>query len=213
VFFPFIGHEVKQNFVKKSKMKPEKDIQYPVLDEIRSRWSGRSFADKVIEKEHIMQLIEAARWAPSSYNEQPWRFIVTEKGTKEFDLLAATLLPGNAPWASEAAILMLTVVKQYFSQNQKPNRFAYHDLGQSVAFMNLQAEKLKINVHQMAGFRKNEAETSFNIPDGFEAVTVIAMGYRGDIGNISPELQQKELAAQSRKDISEIAFFNQHKIN
>lgn len=193
-------------------MKPEKDIQYPVLDVIRSRWSGRAFSDRMIEKDSVMQLLEAARWAPSSYNEQPWRFIVTEKGSPAFDTLLSTLMSGNSPWAENASHLLLTLVKKKFDRNDTVNHYAFYDLGQAVAFMNLQAEHLGINMHQMAGFRKDEAASLFEIPEAYAVATVIALGYRGSQEKLPVEWRSKEVAKQQRFELNEIAFFNEHNL-
>ena len=191
--------------------KPQKDIQYPVNQLIEKRWSGRAFADKKVEDEKIQSLFEAARWAPSSMNEQPWRFILTHKGDAAHEKLFSALSPGNQLWAGKAPVLLLTVIKTVFSQNNKPNEYALHDLGLAMGQFGLQATELGLNLHQMAGFDKEKAKKLFNLPENYEPATVVALGYLGEADMLPEKYQKSELAPQTRKKIEEFAFENEWK--
>lgn len=174
------------------------DTEYPVLELIEQRWSPRSFSDEPVDPQLLRQLFDAARWAPSSYNEQPWRFIVaTRQQPEEYEHLVDILLPGNQRWAQEAPVLILTVVKTGFSRNGTTNRAAQHDLGQAVAYLTLEAMRHDLYLHQMAGIDLEEASVRFHIPEGYEPFTAIALGYRG---NTEPSPNR------SRKDLDEIVF-------
>ena len=184
------------------------DTEYPVLDLIKRRWSPRAFSDKPVDPELLRQLFEAARWAPSSFNEQPWRFIVADKENAEaYEKLSFILNEYNRKWADEAPVLGLTVIKTVFSKNGKPNRVAQHDLGQAIAHLTLEAMRHDLYVHQMAGILLDRARELFNIPDGYEPVTMFALGYLGDPDRLPDAMQSSEKADRSRKDLDEIVFW------
>ena len=186
--------------------KPQKDIQHPVHPLIEKRWSGRAFADREVEDEKIHSLFEAVRWAPSSMNEQPWRFIITHKGDTAYQKLFSALNAGNQLWTGDAPVLILTVVKTVFSKTGGLNTYALHDLGLAMGQFGLQATELGLNLHQMAGFDKEKARELFNLPENYEPATVIALGYLGDPGTLPEKHQQSEQAPQTRKKIEEFAF-------
>ncbi len=186
--------------------KPPKQTDYPVHELIASRWSGRAFADRDVEESKIKSLFEAARWASSSYNEQPWHFIITRKGESSHEKLFNTLMSGNQAWAGEAPILILTIAKVTLSRNEKPNNYARHDLGLAMGQFSLQATELGLNLHQMAGFDKTAAKELFNLPETFEPVTVVALGYLGDPKTLPENYQKSEQAKQTRKKIGEFVF-------
>ncbi|MDX1637801.1 MAG: nitroreductase family protein [Balneolaceae bacterium] len=174
------------------------ETEYPVLKPIQRRWSPRSFSDKLVEPEKLNQLFEAARWAPSSYNEQPWRFIVATKEDPEaYNRLLDILSPGNQQWAGDAPVLILTVVKETFSRNGKRNRAAEHDLGQAVAYLSLEAIRHHLYVHQMAGIDIEKARETYEIPAGYHPFTALALGY---LGKETPSENRK------RRDFDEIVF-------
>jgi nitroreductase len=189
--------------------KPQKDIQYPVHHLIEKRWSGRAFADRKVENEKIYSLFEAVRWAASSMNEQPWRFIITHKGDAAYQKLFSILNAGNQLWTGDAPILILTVVKTVFSKTGALNAYALHDLGLAMGQFGLQATELGLNLHQMAGFDKNKTRELFNLPENYEPATVIALGYLGDPGLLPEKYQQSEQAPQTRKKIEEFVFENE----
>ncbi len=149
-----------------------------VHDLINRRWSPRGFNSKPIEAWNIESLFEAARWAPSSFNEQPWRFIyATQDDPEEYQGLLDTLMERNQEWAQTAPLLIAGVAKTNLSRNDKPNKHALYDLGQAVNSIVLQATSLDLYVHQMAGFSPEKAIQSLDIPQGYEAVVMMAVGY------------------------------------
>ncbi len=149
---------------------------HPIHDLLRRRWSPNAFDDRPIEPEKLRSLLEAARWAPSSSNLQPWHFIVAEKGTEGHARLAGCLTGNNTDWAPHAPVLMLAVAHL----DRKPdvtNRHAWYDVGQAVAHMTVQAMAMDLFVHQMGGFSRSKAIEAFDIPDRREPTTAIAIGY------------------------------------
>ncbi len=146
-------------------MEKPADAQYPIHDLIKRRWSPRAFSDRPVERDILRSLLEAARWAPSSNNEQPWNFIVATKDDQaEFSRLLSCLVEGNSLWAQHAPVLMVSVARMSFEDDGKPNRHAFHDVGQAVANLIVQATTLGLMVHQMAGLgRANWLRGSVNI--------------------------------------------------
>lgn len=188
-------------------MMPEKpaETQFPVHDLIRRRWSPRAFADKPVEAAQLGSLLEAVRWAASSNNEQPWHFIVVTKDRpQEFAALWDCLNPSNQVWAKQAPVLMLSVARLAFDDG-KANRHALHDVGQAAANLAIQATALGLVVHQMAGFSVEKARQAFGIPDGFEPVAAIAVGYQGDAKELPDRLRERELAPRSREPLAAMA--------
>lgn len=183
------------------------ETRYPIHDLLRGRWSPRAFADKLPEREHLLSLLEAARWAPSSYNEQPWSFIVATKQSPDaFARLLDCLVEGNRVWARHAPVLMLSVAHLHFTGDGKPNRHALHDVGLAVGNLVLQATALGLVVHQMAGFDAHKARGAFRIPSGFEPVAAIAVGYPGDPGSLPEHLREREQSQRHRKDLAEFVY-------
>ncbi len=183
------------------------DIQYPIHDLLRDRWSPRAFSDRPVDAGTLRTLLEAARWAPSSYNEQPWTFILaTKEDPAAYDRLLSCLVEVNAEWAQRAPVLMLSVAKLTFGRNGKVNRHAFHDLGLAVENLIIQATALGLVAHQMAGFDVEKARELFNVPQGHEPCAMIAVGYLGDPESLPEELRAREGAARSRKPLREFVF-------
>ncbi|MFT4113661.1 nitroreductase family protein [Silvibacterium sp.] len=177
-----------------------------VIEEILQRWSPRAFADKPVAPELLKEAFEAARWAASSFNEQPWRFLVGHKGDDTYKKIFESLVEFNQSWAKSAPVLILSVAKKTFTQNGSPNYYALHDVGAATAYLGLEATKLGFHTHSMAGFDKEKAQTLFGIPDDFEAGAVTALGYVGDPNTLPDQLKQQELAPRQRKPLSEIVL-------
>jgi nitroreductase len=180
----------------------------PLHDLIRERWSPRAFSDQPVEQRDIDLLIEAARWAPSSMNEQPWAIVI---GNRTVDpdghaRILETLVPANAVWAGKAPVLAIAVARQNFVRNGRPNRHALYDTGQAMAQLALQATALGLVVHQMGGFDPLKARELLGIPDGFEPVAAMAIGYPGHPAGLSEELHLRESAPRTRRPASEWAF-------
>lgn len=181
--------------------------QYPIHDLLRRRWSPRAFADRMVEQESLHRLFEAARWAPSSNNEQPWRFLMATKADKaEYDRFFNCLKEGNKRWAHQAPVLILSVASLTFEEDGTPNRHAFHDTGMAVLSLAVQATELGLMVHQMAGYDVDKARTEFNVPEGYDPVAMIAVGYPGDPSSLPDRLRDRELAPRTRKPIEQLVF-------
>lgn len=181
--------------------------QYPVHDLIQRRWSPRAFADRPVPHADLRRILEAARWAPSSANEQPWNFVLATKDNRaDYDRLFSCLLPGNQLWAGQAPVLMLSVAKLVFEEDQSPNRHALHDVGLAVENLVFQALALDVYVHQMAGFEVPRARDLFRIPAPYEPVAMIALGYLGNPDTLSETLRGRELASRTRKPLPAFVY-------
>lgn len=174
---------------------------------LQKRWSPVAFAPRAVEPEKLRSLFEAARWAPSSFNEQPWVYIVaTTDEPEDFARLLGCLVEGNRAWAQFAPVLMLSVAKLNFALNDKPNRHALHDVGAASANLTLQATALGLFVHQMAGYDVEKARREFSIPEGYEPGAAMALGYLGDDAGLPEKLRGRNAAARKRKAASEFVF-------
>ena len=174
---------------------------------ITKRWSPRAFSTKAVEEEKINALMEAARWAPSSMNEQPWRFIFAFKEDRDdWQRLFDTLNPHNQAWAVKAPVLMAVVAKRNFTYKDYPNNYAWYDTGQAVGNMLFQATALGLHAHQMGGFSPEEAKVKLHIPEDHDPVAMMALGYLGDPNDLPDKLKDREVAPRVRLEIHEIAF-------
>ncbi len=181
--------------------------QYPVMRVIAQRWSPRAFADKAIAKEDLVSILEAARWAASSFNEQPWRFILASKDQPAgYATLLSCLREGNQSWAQLAPVLMLGLAKTTYSNSGGSNKHAWHDLGQALAQLTLEAGNRDIYVHQMGGIYPERAREVYQIPPDYEVATGLALGYLGDVNLLPEDLRAKELRERSRKPLQELVF-------
>lgn len=172
----------------------------PLLDPISKRWSPRAFRDEPVERSTLATLLEAARWAPSCFNEQPWRFVVaTRDQPAAYERLAGLLNPANRGWASKAPVLILTGARGTFTRNDKPNAHAWHDLGLAVGQMLVQATAEGLHAHQMAGFDREAAVALFDGDEPITAVTIIALGVAGDPDTLPENLAARERAPRSRR--------------
>jgi len=183
--------------------------QEPIHDMIANRWSPVGFdANKSVTQTQIMSMLEAARWAPSCYGDQPWRFVVGDKNTNEEAWQTAfdCIVPGNQKWAKNAPLLMLVCADTQFSHNGKPNRWSGYDTGAAVMSLSLQATSLGLFVHQMGGFDGDAAREAFNIPGHIDLMAMIAIGYGVDADSLPDDLKQRQLNARSRKGLGELFF-------
>ena len=181
--------------------------QYSIHDPLRQRWSPYAFSGRMVEPEKLHSVLEAASWAASSYNEQPWSYIVaTSENKAEFERLLGILAEGNQEWARNAPVLMLSVAKLNFEYNGAENRHAFHDVGAASATLAIQAVDLGLFIHQMAGFDVPKAKEIYSIPEGYEPVAAIALGYFGDPQTVSEKFQQRENAPRKRKPLAEFVF-------
>ena len=191
-------------------MEKPADARYPIHDLLKRRWSPRAFSDRPVEADKLRSLLEAARWAPSSSNEQPWRFIVaTKDDATEHGRLVGCLMEGNVPWAQRAPVLMVTVARLSFEEDGTPNRHAFHDVGQAVANLTMQATALGLFVHQMAGFYPDKVRELYGIPKEFEPVAALALGYPGDPESLPEKYRSRESAMRARKPLTDLVFSGQ----
>lgn len=174
---------------------------------INKRYSTRAFSNRPVENEKIELLIEAASWAASAQNEQPWRFMIGEKGKGEYyQSIFQSLADSNQVWAKNAPVLILVLARKNFDYQNKPNRYAMHDTGMATANLLLQATDLGLFTHPMGGFNKDNIIAAFSIPDAYEPVTVIAVGYYGRVEDLPEELQKREKLIRSRKEFQDLIY-------
>jgi nitroreductase len=183
---------------------------YSVHELISTRWSPYSFDPRSVTDDDLRSLFEAVRWAPSSYNEQPWSYIVaTHKNPDEFQRLLSCLVEANQTWAKAAPVLALAVTRLAFTRNGKPNRAAIHDLGLANANLVLEATARGLVVHQMIGILPDKAREVYGIPEGHEPLIGIAIGYAGDPAALPEPLQERDLSRRPRKPLGEFLFSGQ----
>lgn len=185
-------------------MQNRADTDKPLLDPLAQRWSPRAFAERVPSDDELALVFEAARWAASCFNDQPWRYLLVRKGEPEFADAVAGLTPGNQAWADAAPVLGFSLATQNFAHNDKPNRHAWHDVGAASAQLTIQAASLGILVHQMAGIEREVVRERFAVPESLDIVAGFALGWPGDPESLSDELRKRELAARTRKPVAEL---------
>ena len=185
-------------------------VDHNVLEIIRQRWSPRAFeANRQIPVAELARLFEAARWAPSSGNEQPWRFLAADRDrTPElFAGLHGTLTGRNPAWAGAAPVLVLTAVRITLERSETLNPLAYYDTGQAVALLTLQATSQELFIRQMEGFDRERAREAGRVPAPFEPAVIMAIGYSGDPESLSHDKhRQAETTPRNRRPLGEIAF-------
>lgn len=179
----------------------------PLHDLISHRWSPRAFAPIGITVGELQSLFEAARWAPSAFNEQPWHFLCARReNIDQFKKLLDCLNPNNQLWAQHAAVLIIAVARLELTGKGQPNRTAFYDLGQAVASLTSQATSLGIAVHQMVGFDAAQARSACTIPEGHEPLVALAAGRPGTPDSLPDNLRQRELAARTRKPATDFVY-------
>lgn len=183
------------------------DVEVPIHPVLRHRWSPKGFTDRQISEETLRSILEAARWAPSSYNEQPWRFVVATKYEPEtHDQMVEMLTKGNQRWAKSAPVLMLAFVRTTFEKTGAKNRIAAHDLGQSVAQMTVEAVSRGVFVHQMAGIQLKRIRQTYDVPESLKPAVGIALGYAPDPSDLSDDEVELQLKDRARKPLRELAY-------
>jgi nitroreductase len=191
-------------------MEKPAQTDYPIVEQLKRRWSPRAFSDRMVEPEKLLSLFEAARWAPSSFNEQPWYFVLaTKEKPEEHARLLSCLVEKNQQWARLAPVLIVSVAKLSFDRTGKPNRHAFHDVGLAMGNLLTQATALDLFVHQMAGFSPEKVAELYQIPPEFEPVAAIAIGYSRDVEALPESFRAAELGPRSRKSIESFVFESQ----
>jgi nitroreductase len=180
---------------------------HPIHELFIKRWSPYAFADRAVADDDLRALFEAARWAASSYNEQPWRYLVATKANPaEFERLLSCLVEGNQAWARAAPVLALGCTSLYFALNNKPNAAAIHDLGLASASLTLEATARGLFVHQMIGILPDKARELYRIPEGIQPLTGLAIGYAADPDALPEKFRERDLAPRRRKPLAEFVF-------
>jgi nitroreductase len=177
---------------------------------ITERWSPYAFEDRPVSPEDLRALFEAARWAASSFNEQPWRYIVATKDEpEEFERLLKCLAVANQDWARHVPVLAMGITMRHFSHNGKPNRVALHDLALASANLTFEATQRGLVVHQMAGILPGVARETYAIPDDADAQVALAIGYEGNSATLPEELRRRDLSPRTRRPLPEFVFAGQ----
>lgn len=175
---------------------------YKILDILLNRWSPRAMSGKQLSDERLNTLFEAARWAPSSYNNQPWHFIYAKRDTVSWQKLFNLLVPANQSWAKDAAVLMVLISHNTFSYNNKPSRTHTFDTGSAWENLALQGSAMDLVVHGMEGFDYDRAKKDLHIPEDYTVEAMIAVGFPGPVENLPQDLRAREVPSD-RKKISE----------
>ncbi|MFL6415446.1 MAG: nitroreductase family protein [Bryobacteraceae bacterium] len=178
----------------------------PVLDLILRRWSPRAFEAKTVSDIDLATIFTAASWAASSYNEQPWRFIVGRQGEEAWKKIFEALAPANQAWTKAAPVLYVAIARKTFSHNGSPNRVAVHDVGAACATLSLQATALGLHTHGMAGFTPESLRQSFGIPEEYDPISCWALGYLGDPDTLPEHYRNMELQPRTRKPLEAFVF-------
>ena len=185
------------------------NTDYPINELIARRWSARAFSTRPVERSKLLSILESARWAPSSRNEQPWRYVIFTSDNVEKLKKAQSVLKDINDYAKRAPILICAITKKSYSDNSNYNRLHFHDLGAANENMFLEAFNQGLIMHEMGGFDVKKAREVFNVPEDFEVGIMIAIGYQ-DTHHILPEtLIQKAFTPRQRKPLSEIAFIEE----
>ena len=188
-------------------VKKQATPDHPIHELIARRWSPYAFADRAVAEDDIRSLFEAARWAASSYNEQPWRYIVATKANAEaFARLLSCLVEPNQTWAQAAPVLALGCTSLKFARNGQPNSAAHHDLGLAGASLALEATARGLSVHQMIGIVPDRARELYEIPADVQPLTALAIGYAASPDSAPEKLRDRDLAPRPRKPLSEFVF-------
>jgi nitroreductase len=188
-------------------MNKEATPDHPIHDLIARRWSPYAFADRSVTEIDLRSLFEAARWAASSFNEQPWRYIVATKAApQEFERVLSCLVEGNQVWAKNAPVLALGCTSLKFALNGKPNDAALHDLGLASGSLTFEATARGLFVHQMIGIIPDKVREVFAVPDDFRPLTGLAIGYLADAGTLPEKLRSRDIAPRGRRSLAEFVF-------
>jgi nitroreductase len=188
-------------------MKKTAPAGHPIHELIAERWSPRAFQPTPVESAKLLSILEAARWAPSSFNEQPWSFLLARKEDPEdFAKMLGCLMEVNQSWARFAPVLIISVARRNFTYNGKPNRCAVHDLGLASENMILEAVSQGLLAHGMAGIDLDKIRQSYALPENCDPVAAWAVGYPGAPESLQGELRTRELAPRERKDLADFVF-------
>lgn len=181
------------------------DTEYPVHPLFASRWSPRAYDPRPVESDKLQRIFEAARWAASASNLQPWYFLVGIKGDEVYNNIFSTLVEFNQLWVGNAPLLAVSIAKTTNTRGE-PNVYHAYDLGQAMAMLSIQSTHEGVYVHQMGGFNATEAERLLGIPEGYKVMTAFTLGYLGNEEGLHPNLQKLELSPRNRRPVGESVF-------
>ena len=188
-------------------MEKAAQVQFPIHNLLKHRWSPRAFSDRDVDPAVLRSLFEAARWAASSNNGQPWHFIVASRKEPEaFQRVLSCFVEFNAGWAKNAPVVGISVARLNFESNGSPNRHAYHDVGQAMANLAIEAVANGLQLHQMAGIDVDKAREILAIPEGYDPVAGFALGYPGEAHHLPDHLREREIAQRDRKPADSFVF-------
>lgn len=188
------------------------DTCAPIHELIARRWSGVAFdASRQVPHEHLLSLMEAARWAPSSFGDQPWRYLICDRYREEaaWNKAFECLSPGNQTWAAQAPVLLVTCCDTLFTHNGTPNVHGEYDSGAASLSLCLQAAALGLMTHQMAGFSREKARELFAIPERCKPIAMMALGYQLPRDRIPEQFREKEFKPRQRKPLEERFFLGE----
>lgn len=183
--------------------------RYPINEVLRKRWSGRAYdPQRRLSSQQIMTMLEAARWAPSCFGDEPWRYIICNRDTNRaaWQMALDTLVASNQDWAQSAPVLILAFANSIMSRNGKPNRWGQYDTGAASMSLSLQATAMGLMAHQMGGFDADKVRTLFNIPDAFMPMAVLTVGYQLPVDRIPEQMKERETAARVRRPLEQTFF-------
>ncbi len=190
----------------KTRREPAK-TQQPVMELIAKRWSPKAFRLEIPKEAELISMFEAARWAPSCFNNQPWRYLVTTREDPEaFSRALACLTEKNASWVQNTPLLAFQIMRETFEYNGKPNPWSGFDCGLAMAQLILQAESMGWSVHVMAGFSRDRVREAFGVPEGFKPLVAFVIGIEGDPDTLPEDLKESEMEPRERKPLEEIVF-------
>lgn len=179
-----------------------RESKYKIMQEFLTRYSTRAFSEQELKRETVMEILEAARFAPSSGNEQPWRFVIGWKDTELHRRIFSTLKEKNKAWNQHTPVFLVLIAKQSFTRVDKENHWANFDLGSAWGFLQIQAQHLGIATHAMAGFDADELANQLDLEEEFQPVVVVALGYYGDPSILSEKDRQRH-GPKSRRLVAE----------
>ncbi len=180
---------------------------HPIHAALAERWSPYGFADRPVSEDDLRSVFEAARWAASSYNEQPWRYLVARREDPEaFGRMLSCLVEPNQAWARAAPVLAIGATSLRFARNDKPNKAAHHDLGLASATLTVEATNRGLFVHQMIGILPERVRALYGVPEHVEPLTALALGHLAPPDSLPEKLRERDLTARTRKSLPEIVF-------
>lgn len=181
----------------------KREFNFDIIDEIKNRWSPRAFSNEEIKKEDLLAILEAARYAPSCFNEQPWKFVLSYE-TDDANLIRSIIVDSNRLWADKAPAFISILTKKKFDLNGKDNAWAKFDAGTAWGYLSLEAEKRGLITHAMGGFKSDIAKERLNIPDEYELIAVVAVGKLGNRDELATDSLKEQEEPGSRRALKEI---------